>query len=297
MRGKNTGRFSPTRGGDEATEDDSSRWLGTYGDAVTLLMAFFVMLYAMSEVDAQKFEAFVSGLEGPFGNTSVTETVLPTNSGLVGPATSREMFPQPTAALADDVELVPDDAASDDAEEPRDGEVPPTGEVPTTGEVRLTSVQQEQLRRVEEALERALAEVGFESVADYRVTTRGLVVSIASDDVLFATGSTAVSSDGTAIVGTLAAVLEGFPNDVVVEGHTDDVPLERPGYSNWNLSTDRAVAVVNLLAEDHGLDPGRLGAAGYADQRPRVPNDSPEQRALNRRVDVLVVAQGVQSDG
>ena len=123
------------------------------------------------------------------------------------------------------------------------------------------------------------------------------MLQIASDDVLFPLGSADVSELGSEVIAAIAEVLEGFPNDVLVEGHTDDVPLQRPGYSNWNLSTDRAVAVVNLLIDEHGIEPSRLGAAGYADQRPRAPNDTPENRALNRRVDVLVVAAGVETDG
>lgn len=289
MRGKVNGRFGPSRGA-EAEEDDSNRWLGTYGDAVTLLMAFFVMLYAMSEVDAQKFEAFVSGLEGPFGNTSVTQTVLPSNSGLVGPMAPDQMFPQPTQELAPDVEVVPDDAASEDIENP---DVVPDPE----GSDELTPVQRSQLKAVEEALEASLSQVGFEGVADYRITSRGLVVSIASDDVLFSTGSAVVADDGRQIVATVAQVLTEYPNLVIVEGHTDNVPISRPGYTNWNLSTDRAVAVVQRLINAHGLEPTRLGATGYADTRPRVDNDSPRNRARNRRVDILVVAEGARADG
>lgn len=299
MRSKNNGRFAPNRGADEPVEDDSTRWLGTYGDAVTLLMAFFVMLYAMSEVDAQKFEAFVSGLEGPFGNTAVTQTVLPTNSGLVGPLTPQQMFAQPGENFGADIELVPDDSVTEEpSEQPSDApSLPDEDDEGAVVQVELEPAQLSQLAAVERALEQALAEIGFEGVADFRITTRGLVVSIASDNVLFATGSTEVSDDGYGIVRTLADVLQRYPNDVIVEGHTDDVPLDRPGYSNWNLSTDRAVAVVNQLIDEHGLEPPRLGASGYADQRPRVPNDSPANRALNRRVDVLVVAQGVDPDG
>lgn len=278
----------------EPEVDDSSRWLGTYGDAVTLLMAFFVMLYAMSEVDAQKFEAFVSGLEGPFGNTSITQTVLPTNSGLVGPATPADLFPQPSGELAPEVTVVPEDepttppeGATDEQQRIADPE----------GDDDLTEVQRSQLLAVEQALDEALADIGMEGVADFRVTSRGLVVSIASDDVLFATGEARLEASGERIIETVAAVLTQYPNLVLVEGHTDDVPLQLPGYSNWNLSTDRAVTVVQELIDAHGFDPVRLGATGYADTRPRATNDTPANRALNRRVDVLVVAQGALDDG
>jgi chemotaxis protein MotB len=250
----------------EVVEDDSQRWLGTYGDAVTLLMAFFVMLYAMSETDSVKFTAFLTGLEGPFGNSAI-ENILPTGTGIVGPNTPAEAVPDQISME----QLVAD----------------------TLNKSSLDDSQEAQLEDVEQALETAFGEQGLGSVADYRVTSRGLVISIASDDVLFSLGSSDVSAVGFDIVGTLSDVLAGYPNDVTVEGHTDNAPLSRAGYSNWNLSTDRAVAVLDLLIEQHDFPAQRLGAAGYADQRPRAENDTPANRSLNRRVDILIVAEGI----
>jgi len=76
---------------------------------------------------------------------------------------------------------------------------------------------------------------------------------------------------------------------LMIEGYTDDLPLRRGGYDNWNLSTDRAVAVLKLLVDEHGLPPARAGAAGYGEYRPLVPNSSPGNRARNRRVDIVVL--------
>lgn len=267
MRGKNSGRYTPSRGA-EVEEDDSNRWLGTYGDAVTLLMAFFVMLYAMSEVDAQKFTDFVRGLEGPFGNAAVTESILPSNTGIVGPNTPSTAVPE-VPSLADTT--------------------PVSEAIVTTGDGGLSEGQVDQLDAVRDQVQEALAAVDLE-IADYRITSRGLVISIASDDVLFASGSTVVTDTGAGVIGTLADALSRFDNDVVVEGHTDPEPIGRGDYSNWNLSTDRAIAVVDRFITVHGLAASRLGAAGYADQRPVAPNDTPTNRARNRRVDVLVVA-------
>lgn len=261
MRGKVNGRFDPRRGDDEPVEDDSTRWLGTYGDAVTLLMAFFVMLYAMSSVDAVKFDAFLSGLEGPFGNTSVE--MLQGGGGIVGPGGSN----------------------------PQDTPIPRLETTTPLGVESLSDTDQAQLEEVEQAVTEALETVGMAAVADYRTESRGLVISIASDDVLFALGSDEVSPLGREIIAAMAGVLQDFPNHVLIEGHTDDLPLARADYSNWNLSTDRAVAVVGVLIEQHGFDPARLGAAGYGEFRPVVDNDSPANRARNRRVDVLVVAE------
>ena len=286
MRGKRQGGFTPGRD-DGGEADDSSRWLGTYGDAITLLMAFFVMLYAMSEVDAQKFEAFVRGLQDPFGNTAASAGMFDASPGIVGDAGDvvpqdvladlQESLPPPVPAPAQDQQDEADDVGDQ-------GDLPPTDDL-------------EQLEDVQAAVLESLAAAGLSDLASFRFDGRGLVLSLATDNVLFASGSTEISPLGRDLIAAVAAPLQSFGNDIFVEGHTDDVPVGRAGYTNWNLSTDRAVAVVTLLATEHGITQDRLGAAGYAEYRPRVPNDSDRNRSTNRRVDVLVVAEGVQIDG
>jgi chemotaxis protein MotB len=88
---------------------------------------------------------------------------------------------------------------------------------------------------------------------------------------------------------SLAGPLRALPNLVRVEGHTDDVPIHTVMFSNWELSTGRATRVVQFLIDEGGLEPSRFAAAGYAEHRPRLPNDSPESRARNRRVDIVVL--------
>lgn len=283
MRGKRAGSYSPGRQGDDDGGDDSSRWLGTYGDAITLLMAFFVMLYAMSEVDVAKFEAFVRGLQDPFGNTAASDGLLPSSSGIIGDAGEAP----PTDVIADAVEPIQPPAEPPVAQDPAED----------TADDQLATDDLEQLDEVQRAVEASLASAGLGELASYRYDGRGLVLTLATDNVLFDSGSTEISPLGQDLLAAVAAPLAGFENDVFVEGHTDDVPVGRAGYTNWNLSTDRAVAVVTLLATQHGIGQDRLGAAGYAEFRPRVPNTGPDARATNRRVDVLVVAEGVSLDG
>ncbi len=279
MRGKRAGKYSPGRDDDDGG-DDSNRWLGTYGDAITLLMAFFVMLYAMSEVDVAKFEAFVRGLQDPFGNTAASDGLFDSSASIIGDA--GDSPPNETIAETIDPLASPID--------------PPTAEEEETEE-KLATDDLEQLDEVEQAIEASLSTAGLGELASFRYDGRGLVLTLATDNVLFDSGSTEISSLGQELIGAVAEPLADFDNDVFVEGHTDDVPVGRAGYTNWNLSTDRAVAVVSLLASQHGMQPDRLGAAGYAEFRPRVPNTGSEARAANRRVDVLVVAEGVSLDG
>lgn len=278
MRGKRAGAYTPRRGGGGGGSDESNRWLGTYGDAITLLMAFFVMLYAMSEVDVQKFEAFVSGLQGPFGNRAAEQGLLDGQPSVIDDGAADSM-------PGDDLgPIVPVDVV--DPISP----VRPPQTLPPSDDLA-------QLEQVQQAVMSSLAAAGMQDLASFRFDGRGLVLTLATDNVLFPSGSTAISDRGRELIAAVAAPLRQFRNDVFVEGHTDDVPLNRGSYTNWNLSTDRAVAVVSLLATDHGFSQDRLGAAGYAEFRPRAGNDSDAGRSANRRVDILVVAESAATAG
>jgi chemotaxis protein MotB len=112
----------------------------------------------------------------------------------------------------------------------------------------------------------------------------------------FAIGKAELPPEARALFTTLGARLQAVSNAIRVEGHTDDVPIHTARYqSNWELSTARATEVVAYLIGSAGIDPGRLSAAGYAEFHPRAPNDSPANRATNRRVDLVVLNPATQS--
>jgi chemotaxis protein MotB len=123
----------------------------------------------------------------------------------------------------------------------------------------------------------------------FELDERGLVVTVVTDDVLFALGSATLRPAGNAVLDAIAPALKALPNQVTVEGHTDDLPLKGRG-SNWELSTERATSVLRYMLDRHAVPAGRLSAAGYADQRPLTPNISPAARSANRRVEVIVRA-------
>lgn len=321
------------RGSGEAEEDPKGRWLTTYADAITLLMAFFVMLYAMSEIDVIKFTAFLQGLRVPFGNEAGDGT-LPLGDGLLpeiaivppGEPDDRPMNPSRFIERVEGEDDAEDDGSQPDEHEGHPDEQDEPGGTdaeheegsPDSDELLalieeleaeqdhrdLDAVEQQmlddaqrlaemeaQMDQVQDALTTALQVEGVELHVDQRRTERGLVVTIASDDVLFALGSTDIDAIGAQIISVISDTLRDFPNDIQIEGHTCTVPLNRPGYTNWNLSTDRAVAVLSSMIEDYGLAPDRIGAVGYGEYRPFTSNDTAEGRARNRRVDVVVLLQ------
>ncbi|MEZ5406509.1 MAG: flagellar motor protein MotB [Acidimicrobiales bacterium] len=238
--------------------DEGPGWLATYGDLVTLLLAFFVMLFAVSSVEAQKFEAFLAGL-GQFDNAAAAPGVWP-----------------PSAAEA------PIFAMNADIGQ---------------GALEKADATEEALREREEIeadLAEAVEAAGLTDALELRADPRGIAVALATDNVLFESGSAELTAPGDEVIGHIAAVLRTLHYDVTIEGHTDNTPLNRAGYTNWHLSTDRAVSVVQAFALRHGIEPTRLSAVGYGEYKPLDQGDTPEARARNRRVEIVVHTESQQ---
>ncbi|MEO7191718.1 MAG: OmpA family protein [Vicinamibacterales bacterium] len=131
---------------------------------------------------------------------------------------------------------------------------------------------------------------------DISTTARGLVLSL-EEAGSFPAGRADLTPAATRVMLVVSNALRFLPNLIRVEGHTDDTPIRGSLFSsNWELSTARATRVVRLLSEQGAVDPSRLSAAGYAEYRPRMANDSPEARARNRRVDIVVLDVSAQQD-
>ena len=254
------GRHSPARRGAEEEGADSSAWLTTYGDAVTLLLAFFVMLFAMSSTDAAKFEQMAQSMRAAFVGS---EGILPENTAIVGEGDPADTPPVQAPA--------------------------PVAPAPPVAAPDLATELADEIHQVFEA-------EGLLDIAEVAVTPEGVAVRVRTDDVLFATGSARVQPVAREVLTALAPSLQGVPNEIRVEGHTDDVPIHRSGYTNWNLSADRAVAVLSLLADDHGIAPVRLSAVGFGEHEPLVPNDSAANRTVNRRVEIVIETPPDQVD-
>jgi chemotaxis protein MotB len=219
-----------TRGGHD-------RWLISYADLVTLLLALFTTLYAASTIDAQKLAPLSSSI--------------------------REAFDAPPAAAA---------AAAPSI-------VPPVTVV--AGQTPREDLQLRLAHDLAQAIE-------LDRIRMHR-DARGLVLSL-PEQAAFAVGSSEVSGEALEMIDRIAAAVAATPNAIRIEGHTDDVPIRTSKHqSNWELSTARASAVVEYLVTETGLAPERLSAAGYGEFHPRVPNDTPENRAANRRIDIVIL--------
>jgi chemotaxis protein MotB len=146
------------------------------------------------------------------------------------------------------------------------------------------------MQNTEEKIRRMIAQKGLEGKVSTDLTERGLVISV-KDTVLFTEGSADLNGPAAEIVAGVARILSGTQNAIRVEGHTDTVPIHTGRFpSNWELSTARAISVLRYFIQQCDIAPERLSAAGYGEYKPAFPNSSDRNRALNRRVDIVLLS-------
>lgn len=245
------------------------RWLITYADMITLLMVLFIVLFAMGQTDLDKYKKLRQSLAVGFGGPDKL-ALLDGGTGVMDGGASA-------------VGLTPADIAAK------------TAISTLSGRAAAWKQEQKKLDNTKAALDRALKEInGSPLIKDAQVrvalTTRGLVITIDSDIVLFEPGSATIRPEGQKVLDRISQQLGILPNHITVEGHTDNVPISGTFPSNWELSTARASSVLRSLIALHGLDPAHGTASGFADQRPVARNDSATDRAKNRRVEIVIEA-------
>jgi len=152
----------------------------------------------------------------------------------------------------------------------------------------LDVMQKYEEEDVARKLKEEMAKNGMQDMAEVQMTEKQIKINIAAP-VLFASGKAALSAGSAEILGPVAHVLSRLPNDIIVEGHTDNVPIRSGDYStNWELSAARADASDLLLAVKHAIPQERMIAAAYGEYRPVAPNDTAQGRARNRRIEVII---------
>lgn len=235
----------------EEEHENLERWLVSYADFITLLFAFFVVMYAISSINEGKYRVLSDALMSAF----------------------REQPGSPRLVVLDERShgILP-------------GGGDPIGEPGSPG----GGAEGEAMKQAARSLMRELAPLVQQGQARVEQTAQGLSVEL-SASALFASGEAALQANALPALEAVARVLAGTKNDIRVEGHTDNVPINVPLYpSNWELSSARAGTVVRLLSE-RGVASERLSAVGYADTRPIDSNASAEGRARNRRVNILIL--------
>jgi chemotaxis protein MotB len=150
--------------------------------------------------------------------------------------------------------------------------------------------ERREMQNTEERIRRMIAQKGLEGKVSSDLTERGLVISV-KDTVLFPVGGADLTERAAEVIAGVANIVSSLPNAIRVEGHTDTVPIHTGKYpSNWELSTARAISVLRFLIQNGNIAPERLSAAGYGEYKPAVANTSERNRALNRRVDIVLLS-------
>ncbi|MBE0466185.1 MAG: OmpA family protein [Candidatus Desulforudis sp.] len=228
------------------------RWVLPYADFMTVLLCFFIVMYSLSSVDAEKFAALARALQHSLGGRG--SVLIEAPDAAIGPD---ERFP---FEIDRGISKVHD----------------------ATYLAQIASVQQQ----VQELMD----EVGLTGQVEMKVEERGLVISV-QDTVLFATGSAELTSLAREIMDKLGLIILQTPNYIRIEGHTDNVPINTPRFpSNWELSAARSTSVVQYLIARHNFPPERLSATGYGEYRPKAANTTPDGRQKNRRVDFVILS-------
>lgn len=227
-------------------EPKGDEWLATYSDCVTLLMTFFVLLYAMSSVDENKMralsQAFRTVMAGEAGDTILEYSLYNGDVPLIG------------------------------------------GEIPTDT-VDGEKIEESMYYQVSKFVD----EHDLEAVVDIIETDLGVAIQL-RDNILFETSKSDLRSESKEILDSISGLISSLNNNIVVEGHTDNRPINTAEFpSNWELSVDRAVNVVRYFVENGKIDPKRLSATGYGEFQPIVDNDTEENMEKNRRVNILIM--------
>jgi len=229
------------------------RWLVSYADFITLLFAFFVVLYSAAQVDKRKVGELAAGIQtafeqlGPFPAT--------------GPP---RLLPTPSPVSFNN---------------------PPPGPLPQPLQ------QNRDLLFLRKELEQTLAPEILRGEVALRDAPDGLVISL-REAGFFDSGSADIKVDSEPAFSRMATLLAMQPYSLRIEGHTDNIPIHNSHYgSNWELSTARSTEMIRLLITKYQFAPERLSAAGYAEFHPIARNDTAEGRALNRRVDVVILGK------
>ncbi len=250
----------------------SPAWIVTFADLATLLLTFFILLLSFAELDAQKYRMMAQSMAVAFGSGKVLADGVG-GSPLTLIESDTVSLPEPVDSAAESPEFV-DERITTPAPTPV-----------SAGIVDLAS-------RLIEALE---PQVASEALTVSYDTER--VVIRFSEEATFRSGEAALKPGMTPIIEQVVGVLANCSGEVLVAGYTDDRPILSSRYrSNWDLSAARAVSVVHELVLNRQVPASRVTAAGRAETNPLVANDSPENRARNRRVEISIRDPACQPD-
>ena len=241
----------------EEHADNHERWLVSYADFITLLFAFFIVMYAVSSVNEGKYRVLSTSLVSAFKND---------NSSNLAPPQATDFSPISIqqSNQTDSIKLI-DNLSSQKTK------------------------KQEKMKSMAKNILHALEPLVKDGQVRVTQSSLGITVEI-NASVLFSPGQAKLADNSSLTLQAVAHVIKGHEHEIHVEGHTDNLPIQTENFpSNWELSSARASSVIRLFTEN-GVEAHRLTALGYGENRPIETNETPEGRKRNRRVTVMIMS-------
>ena len=228
-------------------------WLLPYSDMLTLLLALFIVMFAMGQTDKAKLKAMSESFGVIF---SGKESVMESDGNSV---------------------------------------VPMENSMEGTGKSDAVA-EQDKMTEIKKMLEQEISKEGYTDKIKVELNGDGLAVAI-QDVVLFNSGEANVLNGGTPLLSKIASMLHGLDNQIKIVGHTDNVPIKNTNFrSNWDLSSMRAINVMNYMVGASGLSQDKVSIQAFGEYKPKASNDTEQGRAQNRRVEIFVVRQYPSAD-
>lgn len=254
----------------EECEAGAPAWMATFADLMSLLMCFFVLLLSFSEMDLQKFKQVAGSMDKAFGiQREIRADTIPRGTSIIMQEFSPGV-PQPTVVKVMQ-QQTDDDSRSELRQNPS-----------------ISEEIAELMNQIEQKLEQELED----EILEVLMYDEGVMIRVREADS-FPSGSAQLQKDFTPVLTKLRSVLDSTDGRIVVSGHTDSLPIATPIYpSNWVLSAARAASVVHYLSEISFADPSRIEIRAFAETHPIAPNDTAENRARNRRIEINVSVGG-----
>jgi len=240
-------------GHDEPEHDTTERWMASYLDMVTVLMCLFIVLFAMSTVDAKKFEELKNSLATGFG--AAKSQKIDTASGVV----------VPPADIGD----------TTDEDSP---------------DLQLARTEVQDLEKLKETIEEHLQRKGLQDAVNFELDERGLTVRLVGSRTFFTPNSSSLSPEALVVLDTISPVLAATRYQLAIEAHADKHGSPAPFATDWELSAARATQVLRRMVESGGVPGERIRATGFGSSRPLSTEESPQAYAMNRRADIVVLS-------
>ena len=275
-------------------------WMATFSDLMALLMCFFVLLLSFSEMDALKFKRLAGSLRNAFGvQAEINANDVPKGTSIIAKEFSPGR-PEPTPLnvvrqdtiddLKDSLEILCQDTFTMQESEQGD-----TGEL-TRQIVVPESALDEQVKQEAEAIAQALAEEIADGMLQIETVNQTIVIRVKEQS--FGRGTDYVADEFLPVLDKVRELLVTTPGDIYVEGHTDNRPIATSRFrNNWLLSASRALAVAEYLFAAPEMPEARFTIVGHGSTRPIASNDTPEGRAQNRRVEIIIKKDNADYDG